>query len=316
MKHLFTGIVLCLLSAGALAGERGPALPDYPADKIADNIYVIHGPLQYPDPANQGFMNNPGIVLTDAGVVLLDPGSSVQSGEMVLRTVRKLSDKPVVAVFNSHVHGDHWLGNQAVRTAFPDAKIYGHPNMIRLVADGEGDSWVERMATLTEGKTLGTRVVGPDQAVDHGDEIRVGNLTFRMHHYGKAHTTTDIMVEIVEPGVVFTGDIVFNGRIPRIDDGDIVGNINSCTEILKTGAGVYVPGHGQTGDESVVRTMHTYLDTVYSSVKTLFEDDLSDFEMKEPISAKLQAYADWEDYDVQLGKHISFSYLKVEGEAF
>jgi glyoxylase-like metal-dependent hydrolase (beta-lactamase superfamily II) len=316
MPRLIHIICLSLFAAHVQATERGPEVPDYPADKVADNVYVIHGPLQMPNPENQGFMNNPGIVITDAGLVILDPGSSVQSGEMVLRVAGKLSDKPVVAVFNSHVHGDHWLGNQAVRAAWPDAAIYGHPVMISMIADGEGNSWVELMDQMTEGKTRGTTVVAPDKAVDHGDEIKVGNYTFRMHHYGKAHTPTDIMVEIVEPGIVFLGDIVMNGRVTRLDDGDIPGNIRSCTEILKTGATIYVPGHGQSGNRSLVDRMHTYLDTVYSSVQVLFEDGLSDFEMKDAISAKLQAYADWEDFDVQLGKHISFAYLKIEAEAF
>ena len=316
MKRLASSIILSIITLAAHAGERGPAVPDYPAEPVAENIYVIYGPLEYPNPENQGFMNNPGIVITDAGVVVLDPGSSVQSGEMVLRVARTLTEQPVVAVFNSHVHGDHWLGNQAIRAAYPDATIYAHPDMIRLIADGEGASWVEMMDQLTGGKTRGTRVVAPDKAVSHGDEIRVGDLTFRMHHYGKAHTTTDIMVEIVEAGVVFLGDIVFNGRVPRIDDGNIPGNIQSCIEILKTGATVYVPGHGRSGDRSVVETMHAYFDTVYGSVQSLFDEGLSDFEMKGPIRAKLVDYADWADFDAQLGKHISFSYLQVEAEAF
>ena len=188
--------------------------------------------------------------------------------------------------------------------------------MISLIAEGEGKSWVEIMDQLTEGKTRGTGVVAPDKPVNHGDEFRIGEYTFRVHHYGKAHTTSDVMVEIVEASVVFLGDNVLNGRVPRLDDGDIVGNIRSCNEILKSGAKVYVPGHGKSGDRSLVDAMHTYYDTVYSSVGKLFENDLSDFEMKDEISAKLQAFADWEDFDNQLGKHISFSYLKVEAEAF
>ncbi len=130
MKILIRLILLALLPISGYSGERGPAVPDYPADKVADQVHVIHGPLDSPNPVNQGFMNNPGIIVTTAGVVLVDPGASVQSGEMVLRVVKQLSDQPVVAVFNTHIHGDHWLGNQAVRAAWPDAAIYGHPNMM------------------------------------------------------------------------------------------------------------------------------------------------------------------------------------------
>ena len=316
MHPLLRFLCLALIPALGCAAERGPAVPDYPADEIAGNIHVIHGPLTTPSPENQGFMNNPGIVVTGKGVVIIDPGSSVQSGEMVLRATSKLTDKPVVAVFNSHIHGDHWLGNQAIRAAYPDATIYGHPNMIELIKNGEGTSWVELMEQLTEGKTAGTEVVAPDRPINHGDEIRVGELTFRIHHYGKAHTTSDIMVEIVEPGVVFLGDNVLDGRIPRIGEGSIPGNIRTCDEIIKSDAEIYVPGHGKTGGKERIEVMRTYFSTVYTNVKRLYDEGQSDFEMKDEISAALKDYADWISFDEQLGKHISYSYLQIEADDF
>jgi glyoxylase-like metal-dependent hydrolase (beta-lactamase superfamily II) len=316
MRPFIQLICLALLPALVHAGERGPAVPDYPADKIAENIYVIHGPLTTPNPENQGFMNNPGIVITGKGVVIIDPGSSVQSGEMVLRAVRKLSDKPVVAVFNSHIHGDHWLGNQAIRAAWPDAAIYGHPNMIALIEEGEGASWVELMEQLTEGKTAGTIVVAPDKPASHDDETRVGEFTFRIHNYGKSHTTSDIMVEIVEPGVVFLGDNVLRGRIPRMGDGDIQGNIKTCEIISNSSATIYVPGHGKTGGKELIDSMYNYFNTVYSNVKRLYDEGQSDFEMKDEISAKLKDYSGWIGFDTQLGKHISFAYLQIEADDF
>lgn len=316
MYTFIRAIGLAILSVNVMAADRGPAIPDYPAEKIADSVYVIHGPLTVPNPENQGFMNNPGIVITDAGVVVMDPGGTVQSGEMVLRCISKLTEKPVVAVFNSHIHGDHWLGNQAIKAAYPDAVIYAHPNMIADVEAGEGDNWVELMEQLTDGKSKGTTSVAPTRAVDHGDEIKIGKHTFRVHHYGQAHTKTDIMVEVVEPGVVFLGDNVLIGRVPRIAEGDIKGNILACTEILKTDAKVFVPGHGKTGDHSVVDTMHTWFNTIYTTVERLYDEGLSDYEMKDEIAQSLDQYKDWIGYEEQLGKHISFSYLQVEAAEF
>lgn len=315
--HTFLHFIgLTLISTGIMAADRGPAIPDYPTDRVADNVYVIHGPLTIPNPENQGFMNNPGIVITAAGVVILDPGGTVQSGEMVLRAIKKLTNKPVVAVFNSHIHGDHWLGNQAVKAAYPEVVIYAHPNMIAEVETGEGDVWIELMEQLTEGKSKGTTVIAPTRAINHGDEIKVGKLTFRIHHYGQAHTKTDIMVEIVEPGVVFLGDNVLNGRVPRMAEGDIKGNILACTEIVKTGSGVYVPGHGKSGDRKVVDIMHTWFNTIYTIVERLYDEGLSDFEMKDEITQALGDYTEWIGFNEQLGKHISYSYLQVEESAF
>jgi len=106
------------------AAARGPEVPDYPADLVASGLYVIHGPVGYSSPENQGFMNNPAFLVTETGVVVVDPGSSVQTGEMVLRQIRKVTDKPLLAVLNTHVHGDHWLGNQAMIAVAPEVDIW------------------------------------------------------------------------------------------------------------------------------------------------------------------------------------------------
>lgn len=316
MKTILCALLCCMLPALSQAESRGPAIPDYPADRITDSVYVTHGPLTLPNPDNQGFMNNPGIVLTSAGAVIIDPGASVQSGEMVLRVTSSLTKLPVVAVFNTHVHGDHWLGNQAIQAAYPKVPIYAHPIMIELIDKGEGKLWVTMMEQMTAGKTLGTEVVSPNRPVNHGDSIQIGNHSFRIHHYGPAHTSSDIMIEVAQEHTVFLGDNVLNGRIPRIDGGSISGNAMACSEILKTGAKHYVPGHGKSGGDAVVKTMHTYFDTLHNSVKTLYDEGLNDFEMKDTISEKLSAYSGWEDFAVQLGKHINLAYLQIESEQF
>ena len=113
------GLLLLVVATGLCAGERGAPIADYPAQQIAPNSYLIEGPLGTPSVANQGFMNNPAFILTPAGVVVIDPGASVQIGEMVLRQIAKVTDQPVVAVFNTHIHGDHWLGNQGDSRAVP-----------------------------------------------------------------------------------------------------------------------------------------------------------------------------------------------------
>jgi len=308
-------IATFLFSPLSLA-DKGPALKDYPAEQVTENVYVIHGPLGMPNPENQGFMNNPAFVITNDGIVIIDPGSSVQTGEMLLRVMAKISNKPVIAVFNTHIHGDHWLGNQAIRAAYPDAPIYGHPNMIALIEAGEGQNWVDLLERLTEGKTAGTGVTGPNKTVDNGDTFKYGGVAFRIHHFGKAHTTSDIMIEIPERSVTFLGDNVLNDRVPRIDDGNVQGNIETCTRIMETASKTYVPGHGPTGDAGVPEAFRRYLEILYTSVKKYYDEGLSDFEMKDQVAAALGAYAGWSGFDEQLGKHISITYLQIEEADF
>jgi len=316
MKHHTHILVTLVLLGGLLPSLSVAAVTDQPFEKVAENTWVIHGPLEMPNPANQGFMNNPGVVLTSEGAVIVDPGSSLQTGEMVLRMLKEVTDQPVIAVFNTHIHGDHWLGNQAIKAAYPDAPVYGHTEMLAMIESGTGDTWVELMDKLTEGATKGTQVVGPDHSLNDGDVIKVSNKTFRIHHHGQAHTRTDIMIEVAEDGIVFLGDNVTTNRIPRMSDGNFMGNINSVDSILKVNASVWVPGHGKTGDADMVKGYREYLTAVYASAKQAFDAGMDSSDVKPIALEATVAYKDWSGYDDEIGPQGAQAYLEVEAAEF
>lgn len=305
-----------LTTAAALAAERGPAVPDYPAEQVAPNTYVIHGPLSYPNPENQGFMNNPAFVLTDAGVVVVDPGSSVQTGAMVLRQVREVTDAPLAAVLNTHAHGDHWLGNQALREADPEVPIYGHPEMIRAIEEGAGERWVSNMESMTEGATRGTRVVGPNHTVADGDTLAIGGVTFRFHHPGPAHTDSDVMIEVAEEDLLFLGDNACNERIVRMDDGTFQGSVEVLEAARSVEADVLVPGHGQTGGWAIVDAYQAYLEGLYDAVSEYYDQGMMDYEMKPKVRERMARFHDWSGFEEELGKHISLAMLEYEQRMF
>ncbi len=303
-------------SIASFAVERGPALPDYPADRVADGVYVIHGPLGEPSVENQGFMNNPAFIITQTGVVVVDPGSSVQSGEMVLRQIRKLTDLPVAAVLNTHIHGDHWLANQAMVASFPDVPIYAHPRMFEKIEQGEGQEWIDLLLRLTENATAGTAIVGPNLQVGHADEINVAGLQIRFLYLPKAHSDTDLMIEIPSKKLIFLGDNAMMKRFGQMRHGTFKGNIAALDLAIERKAEVYVPGHGPTGGIEVPETFRAYLSILRTEVAKQLDEGLSDFEMKPLVIEALAAYGDWVDFDKLVGKHIGQAYLEVEEEMF
>ena len=288
----------------------------YVFEQVADNTWVMHGPRELPNPENKGFMNNPAIVETSAGLVMIDPGSTVQVGENVLAELKHISDLAIVAVFNTHIHGDHWLANQAIKAVYPDVKIYGHPEMLIEIENGEGENWVNTMNTLTEGASLGTEVVAPDLAVDNSDVIKVGDTEFKIHHYGIAHTKTDIMIEVVGSSVIFLGDNVLSLRIPRTSDGQFQGNIATINTILESDIKTYVPGHGPTGDKAMVETYLNYLVQVYEGAQKAFEDDLDSSDVITITKETTSAYKDWYGYSELLGPQGAQAYGEVEAAEF
>ena len=150
-------------------------------------------------------MNNPGFLVTDHGVESIDPGSSVQIGTKLLESSSRIPSKPVAAVFNTHAQDDHWLGIQTIRKAYPDVRIYAHQRMIERVKAGEGEDWIKPFNTLAQGATAGTRVVAPNVGLHGAEVIQIGNILFHIHHTSKAHSDTDIMVEITQDRGIFCG---------------------------------------------------------------------------------------------------------------
>lgn len=297
--------------------SHGGTMHDYTFEKIVNNTWVIHGPLEEPNAKNHGFMNNPGVVITQHSVVIIDPGSSLQAGEMVLRALKKITDKPVSTVFNTHIHGDHWLGNQAIKNKYPNVKIYGHPEMISNIKDGAGDTWVSLMERLTEGATRGTKVVPPTHTANNKNTIEVDGIRFVIHHYGQAHTQTDIMIEIAQEDIVFLGDNVLLGRLASSISGtNFKGNIASIDNILKTKVKYWVPGHGKTGSASDVKKYSNYLTTVYSTAQKAFNDDLDSSDVRALLLKVSGAYKNWVGYDAAIGRHGIQAYMEVEASEF
>ncbi len=288
----------------------------YAFDKVATNTWVMHGPIGLPSPKNKGFMNNPGIVKTSAGLVVIDPGSTVHVGNNVLAEIKKVSQLPVVTVFNTHIHGDHWLANQAIKQAYPEAKIYGHTEMLAEIENGEGENWVTLMETMTEGASKGTIVVGPDNAVNNNNVIKVGDTQFKIHHTGTAHTKTDIMIEVAENSVVFLGDNVLALRIGRMVDGTFQGNISAIKTILESNTKTYVPGHGLTGGPAMVENYLNYLTLIYEAAQQAFEDDLDSSDVISITKQTTTAYKDWSGYADELGPHGAQAYSEVEAAEF
>ena len=308
-------VAACFALLSCSKSEAPPIARDYPLMQLTDRVYVVHGPNEDPSTKNQGFINNPGFVLTSKGVVVVDPGSSLQVGRMLLAKIAKTTPSPVIAVFNTHLHGDHWLGNQAIHEAYPNAVIYAHPNMLAK-AEVEGGMWLKSMLTMTAGATLGTRLELPTVALENNDLLRLGDRHFRMYHSGKAHTDSDLMLEVVEEKLIFLGDIVVVKRVAYLEDGNFKGSIDAIDMALKTGAVHFVPGHGQSGGREIALAYRAFLSTLYGSVKKYYALGLSDFDMKDNVSQDLAAYHQWAMYDTRLGHLISLAYLQAEAESF
>jgi glyoxylase-like metal-dependent hydrolase (beta-lactamase superfamily II) len=232
---------------------------------------------------------------------------------MVVDQIKKSTTLPVTAVFNTHVHGDHWLGNQAILDAWPKALLIGHPDMIAVAESGQAKVWVDMMKRLTEGYTDGTVAKIPTRAVNDGEVLKFGNRTFRVLASTDAHSKTDLML-LTDTGVLFTGDNVLNGRVARMDDGSFVGTLREIERAIAKAPKHVVPGHGAAGGPDLLRAQHLFFKTLVDTVKTEYDAGKSDFEMKPVVAEKLAGYRQWHGFDASLGRLVSLAILELESQ--
>ena len=324
MRRQVQSFILCLgLLVTAFHGYAGDIhfpenMEDVTLQKLSDHIYVVHGLHELPNQHNQGLISNSGVILTDSGVVLVDSGGGHEVGKRILELTREVTDMPVVAVFNTHIHGDHWLGNKAVRDAYPNVQIFAHLRAIERLNSGEAEDWQRLIASMVDPESAGMEVVLPDTALQGDERFEFGEQTLVIHHTGHAHTDSDIMVEVSSARTLFTGDIVEHGRavssdVPR--DFNARGQIEAIRYALELPVDVYVPGHGITGGKEIPEASLLFLETLYASVRKYYDEDLQDFEMKDKVVEDMSAFSEWFNFE-ELGRLISFVYLQIEEEDF
>jgi len=282
--------------------------PHIKTKKISSLTYVIeHGPHDEPKEVSHGFHNNPGLVI--------DTGSSYEIGKMILRRIRAVTDKPITHIFTTHFHGDHWLANQALVEAYPEAKTIAHPKLIELLNNGEDKFWMDVFARRLGADFAGTRAVIP--AIPAKNQVyTIGGIRFQVQMFEQAHTQTDLMVYVMDESVLFTGDIVNNEHFSFMGHGNFHGAYEATQWALSTGATHVVVGHGKSGTMELVKEFSHIYKTLLNEVTNYYEDGLMAYQMKPRLVASLDKYQKWSGFDSQIGRYTSQLVLEVEQRQF
>ena len=232
---------LAALTSLAAAQSADPTLR---ASKVAPDIWFVQGQAAMGSAANRNFISNAGFVVTDAGVVVIDALGSPALAEELIAEIRRVTPQPIRYVIVTHYHADHIYGLQAFKAA--GATIVAHQagreyigsDMARLRLEASRQNlfpWIDDK----------TQVVGADRWLDADETLlRVGSTEFRIRRVGPAHTSEDIVVFVPHLGVLFAGDLVFQGRIPFVGQADSQQWIASLTRLPHFKARLVIPGHG------------------------------------------------------------------------
>ena len=78
----------------------------------------------------------------------------------------------------------------------------------------------ERQFSLEPWVNDDTHLVLPDTTIEKSTAFTLGGITFTINYMGKAHSDGDLTMLVEPDKVLFSGDIIFQGRIPFVGSAD------------------------------------------------------------------------------------------------
>ena len=273
-----TGLVLALVLVAPLAAQpaRGAAEPKIDIWPVRDNIYMLVG---------EG--GNTTVQLGEDGVLVVDTKLAPAS-DALLAAIRKISDKPIRYVVNTHAHADHVGGNAVIAAA--GSTIAGG-NVSGAIADADVGA-----AVLAHENVLGRmdkadppyafRALPTDTYFVPEKDLYFNGEPIELLHMPAAHTDGDSIVFFRRSDVISAGDVYINTTYPVIlpgDGGSIQGIIDALNRIIaitvpkdkQEGGTMVIPGHGRLADEADVVEYRDMLTILRDRVKSMIDMGLT-----------------------------------------
>jgi cyclase len=268
-------------------------VPSFAADygkttttKVADGIYLFTT-TGYGD---VGLSGNSIAVVSKDGVLLFDTSGTPATARVILQELKKITDEPVRCVVNSHWHWDHWAGNEAVKAAFPKARIISQAKTKEMMmhdsiewnrdylandipvhikeidvaiakakTDGSSPERIARLEALgaadkdfLQQKTSLTNTF-PDEVFDESRKIKLGEREIWLFH-ARAITPGDTYVWLPKEKILLSADILVY-PIPYAIGGTYPKTwIEALKKIKALEPKTIIPGHGPA------ETDQTFLD--------------------------------------------------------
>lgn len=234
--------------------------------KIADNVYS-YVDIKGSSPQNS-FGANAGIIIGKDGIVVVDTLISAKEAQRFINDIRKISDKPIKYVVNTHYHLDHAFGNAEFEKL--GAIIISHVNDDQnLRKNGEAALKGAKEFGLTENDMEGTVLAYPALTFNDRMNLDMGDQKVELIYTGNAHTNGSIIVYLADKKILFAGDILFTGYHPFLAEGDIKSWGKVLDYIGKMDAVTIIPGHGSISNKKDVTDMKNYLIAFDKNAKRL-----------------------------------------------
>ncbi len=297
---------------GTVTKEYAPVDVDMKLTKVGEHSWYVQGKAGMATD-NAGFISNAGVVITDDGVVVFDALGTPSLAWKLVQKIREITDRPIVKVVVSHYHADHIYGLQVFKKL--GAEIIASEGVYEYIdSDAAKSRLEERQLSLDPWVNENTHVVTPDRIIDKGESFQLGGITFTLNVIGPAHSDGDMTLYVENDRVLFTGDLIFEGRVPFLGSNNTKHWLETLQRMETAKLNALVPGHGPAAKEpnKAITLTRKYLAFMREKMAAAVED-LTEFD---------EAYKaiDWSEFkdlpafEAANRKNAFLVYLSMEAE--
>jgi glyoxylase-like metal-dependent hydrolase (beta-lactamase superfamily II) len=276
------GLICLMLAMPASAQEpsAGPAVK-----QIASDLYFF---FEF-DGSNAVFL------VTDEGVLLIDTRTHPRYGKDLLDRIRRVTDKPIKWVINSHFHGDHHMGN----VVFKDlgATFIAHKDTARIMQHVHPKEMARRIDTF---KSRGldpneVKLVLPDVTFAGEAAIRLGGREIRLIDLGPGQQAGDTYVHFPHARVLFTPGAFGKKSMPNMAFTPSVDTwVKQLTQVSDMDIDRILPAHGDVATRADVKELAAMLADEYATVKQAVDKRVPVEEAVKTLT--FPQYKDWRNY--------------------
>jgi len=277
-----------------LAGAAGAALfasslfvLSVPAG--ADGIEYRTTPLSDTVTLVEASGGNVAVSAGDDGVFVIDDQYKPNI-DPLLAAIGGISAAPVRFVINTHYHGDHVGGNEAIGAG--GGIIIAHDNIRKRMSEAAFNHFMGRETPAWPNGAL------PVVTFNDRVTLHLNGEPVTAYHVPRGHTDGDSIIHFPTSNVLHMGDIFFNGLYPYIDL-DAGGTVQGLIEAVELGLELadadtkIIPGHGPLTDRAGMLAYHAMLVEIRDRVRALVDEGMN---LAQVVAARPTA-----QWDAELG---------------
>jgi glyoxylase-like metal-dependent hydrolase (beta-lactamase superfamily II) len=274
-------------------------------------IEVAPGTYAYVQATGGWFINNAGLIVGKEDAIVVDSLANAKMAKKFISEIKKITDKPLSHLINTHHHTDHTWTNYL----FPAKTICHRRCREETVKEMNMDPKLYP-EIFTGLDVTGAKVTPQDITFEKEltiyQEMDGGEREIKLIYAGPAHTVSDVFVHLPQERAIFCGDLLFSEPCtPFALMGSISGYISALDRLATLDAEVYIPGHGPLSRKEALYKARGYLKFVQEEAHKKFEEGVEAYDAARTID--LGAYANWNEGERIVG-NVERAYSELRGE--